>query len=56
VGTPEDVARAPASQTGRYLGPVLEAAAAAKPPRKTASAKGTRTSARASGGMREGRG
>jgi excinuclease ABC subunit A len=49
VGTPEEVARATNSQTGRYLLPILDSAAAAKPPRKAASGKG-RAAARASDG------
>jgi hypothetical protein len=53
VGTPEDIARSAASQTGRYLGPILDAAAATKPPRKTSSTKGGRASA--SGGLGHGR-
>jgi excinuclease ABC subunit A len=48
VGTPEDIARSSTSQTGRYLNPILEAAGAPKPARKTSSAKGGRPSARAS--------
>jgi excinuclease ABC subunit A len=56
VGTPEDIAHSTTSQTGRYLGPILDAASAAKPPRKTGSTKGGRASARASGGLGDGRG
>jgi excinuclease ABC subunit A len=55
MGTPEDVARSSASQTGAYLRPILEAAAgAAKPPRKidnpASRAAGRRSGARSSGG------
>jgi excinuclease ABC subunit A len=50
VGTPEEVAHSAKSQTGRYLRPILDAAAsAAKPPRKAAAGKG-RAAARASDG------
>ncbi|HMM10299.1 MAG TPA: hypothetical protein PKA35_14460, partial [Paracoccus solventivorans] len=43
TGTPEDIATVPDSHTGRYLAPLLERTAAARPaaatkPRKAASA------------------
>jgi excinuclease ABC subunit A len=49
VGTPEEVARSAASQTGHYLLPILDAAGATKPPRKAAPGK-SRAPARASDG------
>jgi excinuclease ABC subunit A len=54
IGTPEDIAHSAASQTGRYLAPILETAGAAvKSPRKT-GAKASRAPARASGGLGDG--